>query len=64
MTIVKYANGHVDKFSLASDALNDLREKYPDMQTFHDGQRTLVWADLASAENDDGQHAVAQITVE
>jgi len=37
--------------------------EFPEMMIYNDGQRTLIWADEASAEDDDGKNAVAQITV-
>lgn len=64
MTVTKYANGKTVRNSSAADALADLREEFPDMVTFSDGARTLVWQDEAQAVNDDGKSAVAQLTVE
>lgn len=55
MTITKHANGTTVSNSSHADALADLREQYPDMVTHNDGHRTLVWADEASAHNDDGR---------
>jgi len=63
MTLTTYANGRTVQNSSAADAFADLLMEFPEMMIYNDGQRTLIWADEASAEDDDGKNAVAQITV-
>ena len=64
MTITKYADGRRVENSSREDALTDIREEFPDYVSHCDGERTLIWSDEASAENDDGKNAVAALTVE
>ena len=64
MTITKYADGRRVENSSCTDALDDIREEFPDYVSHNDGSRTLIWSDEASSENDDGLRAVAQLTVE
>lgn len=65
MTLTTYADGRKRpvRNSSHADALEDLREEFPDMVTHNDGHRTLVWRNDAEAENDDGLRAVAQLTI-
>jgi hypothetical protein len=63
MTITTFTNGTTIQNSSHADALADLFAEFPDMVLYNNGHRTFVWANEASAENDPGQHAVAQLTV-
>lgn len=66
MSITHYSNGRKVTNSSHADALIALREEFPDMVIAHDeGERprTLVWPNEQSAANDDGAHAVAEITL-
>jgi hypothetical protein len=63
MTITKYANGTTVKNSSTADALEDLRNEFPDMVSHNDGARILIWASESDAQNDDGKNAVAQLTL-
>jgi hypothetical protein len=63
MTTIHYATGSTTTHPTHAAALEALRAQYPGLVTGDadaDG-RVLVWADVASAENDPGVRAVAEI---
>jgi hypothetical protein len=65
---IEFSNGDkADGFESVQDAIEYVESIYPDAECGHDGDllnggdRTLCWADSASAENDDGARAIASI---
>lgn len=64
MSTTQFANGSRPvQHSSHAAALADCLATWPDMVTHSDGHRTLVWRNEAESENDDGQNAVAEISV-
>ncbi len=65
---VHYADGSKgDVYETTQECLNECETRWPNYFAGHDGDleeggdRTLVWADEASSEDDDGANAVASI---
>ena len=66
---VKFTNGVTDTFETLDAAKASVHLLYPDAEIGHDGDlddygdRTLCWENEQDSVNDDGQKAVASITV-
>ena len=64
---IEYANGRKTEVDNEDAAREIIDAKYPDaeygdwQQSGYAPARMLIWADAASAVEDDGQHAVAAI---
>lgn len=62
---ITYADGGNDNSATMAGACKKIANRYgvakKSLVTNNDGARTLVWLDEASAENDDGANAVAEI---
>lgn len=68
--VVDWSNGRRDVVDTIEEARREVLAKYPDAAIGHSGDlgdggdRTLCWPDEASAENDAGERAIAEILVE
>jgi hypothetical protein len=60
--VVKYASGTVNIHDDYQSAVAEINWQYPNAYLHDCGEgRTLVWADEAESEDDDGSDAVAEI---
>jgi len=60
-TTIHYANGRHVTYETRDEAVAEIMAAHPDAVVYDDGGRTLVWRDAASAENDDGARAIAEL---
>ena len=60
-TTIKRSNGTTRTYDSREAAESALRVQYPELVVVDDGGRVLAWADEASAENDDGGRAIAEL---
>lgn len=65
---IHYTDGSVSKtYDSTQECLDEIEGAYPDYFAGHDGDlseggdRTLVWANEAASEDDDGARAVAEL---
>ena len=62
---IRYASGRVGTHDDYQSAVAEINGQYPDAYLHDCGEgRTLVWADEAESEGDDGSDAVAEIIEE
>lgn len=61
-TTITHSNGRTTTHDTRDEAVAALRAQHPALYVYDDGSRTLAWADEASAEDDDGRRAVAELT--
>ena len=60
-TTVTYCNGGVATYLTRAEAVEAITAAYPDAVIYDDGGRTLAWRDDASATDDDGARAIAEL---
>jgi hypothetical protein len=59
-TTIHYATGRHVTYATRDEAVEAIMATYPDAVVYDDG-RTLVWRDEASARDDDGARAIAEL---
>lgn len=60
-TTIKRSNGTTRTYDSRESAESALRVQYPGLVVSDDGARVLAWADEASATDDDGRRAIAEL---
>jgi hypothetical protein len=60
-TTVNYCDGRHATYLTRAEAVAAITAAYPDAVIYDDGGRTLAWRDDASATDDDGARAIAEL---
>jgi hypothetical protein len=60
-TTIHYSTGRHTTYPTRDEAVEAITAAYPDAVVYDDGGRTLVWRDEASATDDDGARAIAEL---